>query len=77
VQSQIEQYFAEHEPDTIQTLFTVAGGGGGGGAVGQNTGQGFLNFVHWDERKGKEKSADAIVQRGRKASRWSCRTAAA
>ena len=43
VQSQIEQYFAEHESDTVKTLFTVAGGGGGGGAAGQNTGQG-LNF---------------------------------
>ena len=47
----------------VQTLFTVAGGGGGGGAVGQNTGQGFINFAHWDERQGKENTADAIAQR--------------
>ena len=69
VRDQIEQYFADHEPNNIQTLFTVAGGGGGGGAVGQNTGQGFINFVHWDERTGKENSADAIVQRASSAFR--------
>ncbi|MEO5611271.1 MAG: efflux RND transporter permease subunit, partial [Sphingomicrobium sp.] len=63
VQRQIEQYFADHEAKNIQTLFTVAGGGGGGGAVGQNTGQGFINFVPWDDRPGKANTADAIVQR--------------
>src|SRR4029079_19313797 len=47
----------------VETLFTVAGGGGGGGASGQNTGQGFINFVDWSKRHGKENNADAIVQR--------------
>ena len=59
----VEKYFDQREAGNVQTLFTVAGGGGGGGAVGQNTGQGFLNFVPWDERPGKERTADAIVQR--------------
>ncbi len=63
VRDQIEKYFAEHEAKNIQTLFTVAGGGGGGGAVGQNTGQGFINFVDWSQRPGKENTADAIVER--------------
>jgi len=63
VQQQIEQYFADHEEKNVQTLFTVVGGGGGSGAVGQNTGQGFLNFVPWDDRPGKENTADAIVER--------------
>ncbi len=63
VQRQIEQYFTEHEAKNVRTLFTVAGGGGGGGATGQNTGQGFINFVPWDERSGKENTADAIVER--------------
>ena len=45
VRDGIERYFAEHEAKNVQTLFTVAGGGGGGGAVGQNTGQGFINFA--------------------------------
>ena len=69
VQRQIEQYFAEHEPKNIQTLFTVAGGGGGGGATGQNTGQGFINLVTWDDRPGKANTADAIVQRASSAFR--------
>ena len=63
VQDQIERYFMQREGKNVETLFTVAGGGGGGGASGQNTGQGFLNFVDWSKRKGKENSADAIVQR--------------
>lgn len=69
VQRQIEQYFADHERKNVQTLFTVVGGGGGSGAVGQNTGQGFLNFVSWDERPGKENTADAIVERASSAFR--------
>ncbi len=63
VQGQIERYFMQREGKNVETLFTVAGGGGGGGASGQNTGQGFLNFVDWSKRKGKENTADAIVQR--------------
>ncbi|WP_426692926.1 efflux RND transporter permease subunit [Sphingomonas sediminicola] len=69
VQRQIEQYFSDHEGENVQTLFTVVGGGGGSGAVGQNTGQGFLNFVPWDDRPGKEKTADAIVERASSAFR--------
>jgi len=63
VRDAIERYFAEHEAKNLKTLFTVAGGGGGGGAVGQNTGQGFINFAPWDERSGKENTAEAIVER--------------
>ncbi|HEU5482861.1 MAG TPA: efflux RND transporter permease subunit [Sphingomicrobium sp.] len=63
VRDDIERYFAEHEAGNIQTLFTVAGGGGGGGAVGQNTGQGFVNLAPWDQRHGKENTAEAIVER--------------
>ena len=69
VQGRIEQYFADYEPKNIQTLFTVAGGGGGGGATGQNTGQGFINFVPWDDRPGKDNTADAVVQRASSAFR--------
>ena len=53
----------QREAKNVETLFTVAGGGGGGGASGQNTGQGFINFVDWSQRQGKENTADAIVQR--------------
>jgi multidrug efflux pump len=69
VQRQIAQYFSDHEGKNVQTLFTVVGGGGGSGAVGQNTGQGFLNFVPWDDRPGKENTADAIVERASSAFR--------
>lgn len=62
VQRQVEQYLLTNEGKNVKTLFTVAGGGGGG-ASGQNTGQGFMNFVDWDDRKGKQNSADAIVRR--------------
>jgi multidrug efflux pump len=62
VQRQVENYFIQNEGKNASVLFTVAGGGGGG-ASGQNTGQGFLNFVDWEERKGKENTADAITGR--------------
>ncbi|MGP7796378.1 efflux RND transporter permease subunit [Sphingomonas sp. CLY1604] len=62
VQRQVENYFAQYEPKNSSVLFTVAGGGGGG-VSGQNTGQGFLNFVDWKDRKGKENTADAITAR--------------
>ena len=39
----------------------------GQGAAGQNTGQGFVNFVDWSERTGKDDSADAITERANKA----------
>jgi len=63
VRDAVEDYFLKQEGKNVQTLFTVAGGGGGGGAVGQNTGQGFINLAPWDKRPGKENTADAIVER--------------
>ncbi len=62
VQRSVERYFLTHEKDNVRTLLVVAGGGGGG-ASGQNTGQGFINFTDWSQRKGKENGADAIVAR--------------
>ena len=66
VRDAIENYFMTHEKANTQALFLIAGGGGGG-AAGQNTGQGFVNLTHWDDRPGKENTADAIVDRARKA----------
>ncbi|WP_033074452.1 efflux RND transporter permease subunit [Sphingopyxis sp. MWB1] len=65
VRDSLEKYLLSEEKDNIQALFLLAGGGRG--AAGQNTGQGFLNLVHWDERPGEENSADAIADRLRKA----------
>ncbi|MEP9401269.1 efflux RND transporter permease subunit [Sphingomonas sp. VNH70] len=62
VQRAVEKYFLTYEKDNVRTLLLVAGGGGGG-AAGQNTGQGFINFTDWADRKGKENGADAIVDR--------------
>lgn len=66
VRDAVEKYFMTHEKANTQALFLIAGGGGGG-ASGQNTGQGFVNLTHWDDRPGKENTADAIVDRARKA----------
>ena len=65
VQEAIEKYFSEQEKANTSVMFTVTGGGGGGGggASGQNTGQGYLNLVPWDQRPGAENNADAIVAR--------------
>ena len=67
VRDEIEKYMLTQEKANTQALFLVAGGGGGGGAVGQNTGQGFVNLTHWDNRPGDENTADAIAERARKA----------
>ncbi|WP_422059231.1 efflux RND transporter permease subunit [Sphingopyxis sp.] len=67
VRDQIEKYLLTQEKANVGALFLVAGGGGGGGAVGQNTGQGFINLIDWDSRPGEENTADAIADRTRKA----------
>ena len=62
VQLAIEDYFLKGaEKKNVATYFTVAGGGGG--ASGQNTGQSFINLAPYEQRKGTENGADAIVQR--------------
>ena len=65
VQLAVEKYMLTEERGNVATMLTVAGGGGG--AAGQNTGQGFVNFVDWAERKGAENSADGITERASKA----------
>ena len=61
VQATLEKYFLTKEKNNVESIFTVAGGGMG--ATGQNTGQGFVKLVNWEDRPGKENRADAIVQR--------------
>lgn len=67
VRDRIEDYLLAGEKGNVDTLFLIAGGGGGGGATGQNTGQGFVNLTHWDDRQGPENSAEAIAARAREA----------
>jgi multidrug efflux pump len=57
----IEKYFLEQEKHNTKAIFTVAGGGFG--ASGQNTGNGFINFVDWKDRTDKQNTAGAIAQR--------------
>jgi len=66
VQHEVEQYFL-NGPDkkNIGTFFSVAGGGGGG-ASGQNTGAAYINLAPFDQRKGSQNSAQAIVDRASK-----------
>jgi multidrug efflux pump len=62
IQETVEGYFLRGpEKDNVVTYFTVAGGGQG--AAGQNSGQAFVNLASYDQRTGKEDSADAIVER--------------
>ncbi|WP_198045849.1 efflux RND transporter permease subunit [Novosphingobium aquimarinum] len=61
VQLAVERYFSEHEADTVEALFTLAGGGFG--ASGQNTGQAFIRLKDWSERHGEGQSAQAIADR--------------
>ncbi len=63
VQKELEQYFLGPEGDNVRSIFTVSGTGGGGSPGGQNSGLGFLALKDWNERKGKENGADAIVGR--------------
>jgi len=65
VQNQVEDYFL-HGPDkkNVSTFFSVVGGGGG--VNGQNFGRMFTNLAPFGERKGKQNSAQAIVQRASK-----------
>ena len=62
VEQAVEKYFL-HGPEkkNVHTLFAVTGGGGG--LSGQNTGQAYINLAPFDQREGKENSAQAIVQR--------------
>jgi len=63
VQAEVEHYFVTYESSNVNTFFTVAGTAGPGGGVGQNLGRGFIMFKDWDDRPGKENTADAITRR--------------
>lgn len=57
----IRQYFLEHETDSISLVMIRYGRNFSG--TGQNLGQGFIALKHWDERSGRENSAQAIRER--------------
>src|SRR4030095_9566650 len=59
MQLAVEDYVM-HGPDrkNFKTYFIVAGGGQG--ATGQNAGQSFINLAPFEDREGKDNSADAL-----------------
>ena len=61
VATEISDYIQKTEADNIQAVFAVMGRGQSGSA--QNAGQGFILLKDWSERKGKDRSAAAIVER--------------
>jgi len=61
VRDMVYDYLTEAEGANSEFVFLIAGGGGG--QSGQNSGMGFINLKHWDERKGPENTAAAIASR--------------
>jgi multidrug efflux pump len=61
VSDAIGKYLLEKEGKNIGVLFLIAGGGRGAG--GQNQGFAFMKLVPWEDRPGKENSAQAIADR--------------
>ena len=57
----VTSHLLEAEKENIDGLFTVAGFSFAG--RGPNMGQMFVSLKHWDERKRKDQSADAIIGR--------------
>ncbi len=68
MQKAVEDYVTKYEAKNTKTFFTIAGSsGGGGGANGQNVGRGFMALNPWEDREGKENTAQAITQRASRA----------
>jgi multidrug efflux pump len=61
VMRQMDQYFEEHEKNTVEGLITVAGFSFAG--RGQNMGLAFVKLKDWKERKSPEMKAAAIAGR--------------
>lgn len=61
---QIRQYFLQNEKDNVNLVMVRYGRNMAG--TGQNLGQGFIALKPWDERSGKENSAQAIRERALK-----------
>ncbi|WP_395943633.1 efflux RND transporter permease subunit [Brevundimonas sp.] len=61
VAEQVEDYFLDTEGENTRAIFTINGFSFGGS--GQNAGMGFSMLNDFEERKGKEASAEAITGR--------------
>ncbi len=65
VVEEIERYFAENEPDTVDGVLMTLGFGPNG-SRGQNVAQGSIRFVDWSLRTGEGQDAWSIVERAQK-----------
>lgn len=65
VAEQIYEYYATKEKDNVVSTFSVVGFGFNG--RGQNAGIAFSTLRNWDERKGAENKAPAIIARATEA----------
>lgn len=61
VGEEITQYFLKEEKDNLNIIFMVTGRNNAGS--GQNVGMAFAELKHWDERRGKQNSAQSIIWR--------------
>ncbi|WP_330984054.1 MULTISPECIES: efflux RND transporter permease subunit [Enterobacterales] len=57
----LTQHYLENEKDNVASVFTVNGFSFSG--QGQNSGMAFISLKPWDERKGEENSAEAVIKR--------------
>lgn len=58
---QARDYYMTAEEENVNTVFTVAGFSFAG--TGQNMGMVFVQLKHWNQRKDKQQSVDAIIHR--------------
>ncbi len=60
----VSDYFQTQEKQNLNTVMVITGRNFSGS--GQNVGQSFVSLKNWSERKGKENSAAAIIERANK-----------
>ncbi len=58
---QVSDYFLTHEKNNLNTVMVILGRNFSGN--GQNVGQSYISLKNWDEREGKDNTADAIIER--------------
>ncbi|MFS9382109.1 efflux RND transporter permease subunit [Citrobacter sp. ANG330] len=65
VLDQVTHYYLNNEKANVESVFTVNGFSFSG--QGQNAGLAFISLKPWDERSGKENSAEAVIARATRA----------
>ncbi|HHT8354015.1 TPA: multidrug efflux RND transporter permease AcrD [Raoultella ornithinolytica] len=65
VVQKVEDYFFNHEPANVASIFATVGSGPGGN--GQNVARMFIRLKDWDERDAKTGTSFAIIERATKA----------